>query len=109
MHQQRSQLRRSLKGLQREGFRRVAILRSPEEVAAAEVRRMPLWTDRRADHGPFDIVGDIHGCHAELAELLRTLGYELGCRRRVRDRRPTGAAPSSSATTAIAGPTRRAS
>jgi protein phosphatase len=77
VRQQRSQLRRSLKGLQREGFRRVAVLRSPEEVDGAEVQRAPLWTDRRADHGPFDIIGDVHGCHAELAELLRELGYEL--------------------------------
>jgi protein phosphatase len=74
---QRSQLHKSLKGLQREGFRRVAVLRTPEEVEAAEVRRAPLWTDRRVEHGPFDIIGDVHGCHAELAELLRTLGYEL--------------------------------
>src|SRR3954449_1338846 len=51
---QRSQLRRSLKGLQREGFRRVWVLRSPEEVDAAEMGRSPLWTDRRAEHGPFD-------------------------------------------------------
>jgi protein phosphatase len=77
VRQQRSQLRKSLKGLQREGFRRVAVLNTPEEVDAAEVRRAPLWTDRRVDHGPFDIIGDIHGCHRELAALLRELGYEI--------------------------------
>ncbi|MFN8202999.1 MAG: polynucleotide kinase-phosphatase [Solirubrobacteraceae bacterium] len=75
VRRQRAQLRRSLKGLQREGFRRVWVLRSPEEVAAAEVRRAPLWTDRRSEQGPFDIIGDVHGCHGELAELLRELGY----------------------------------
>jgi protein phosphatase len=77
VRQQRSQLHKSLKGLQREGFRRVAVLHTPEEVDAAEVRRAPLWTDRRVDHGPFDIIGDIHGCHGELAALLRELGYEV--------------------------------
>ena len=77
VRQQRSQLRKSLKGLQREGFRRVAVLRSVEETEAAEVRRTPLWTDRRDDHGPFDIVGDVHGCHAELTALLAELGYQL--------------------------------
>jgi protein phosphatase len=77
VRQQRSQLHKSLKGLQREGFRRVAVLRSPEEVDSAEVQRAPLWTDRRTDHGPFDIIGDVHGCHAELGELLRDLGYEV--------------------------------
>jgi protein phosphatase len=77
VRQQRSQLRKSLKRLQREGFRRVAVLRSPEEVESAEVRRTPLWTDRRVDHGPFDIIGDVHGCYTELTELLRDLGYDL--------------------------------
>jgi protein phosphatase len=75
VRQQCAQLRRSLKGLQREGFRRVWVLRSPEEVEAAEVQRAPLWTDRRSEHGPFDIIGDVHGCHAELVALLRGLGY----------------------------------
>jgi protein phosphatase len=77
VRQQRSQLHKSLKHLQREGFRRVAVLRSPEEVEGVEVHRAPLWTDRRTDHGPFDIIGDVHGCHAELVELLRELGYQL--------------------------------
>jgi protein phosphatase len=77
VRQQRSQLHKSLRGLQREGFRRVAVLGSAEEAAGAEVRRAPLWTDRRTDHGPFDIIGDVHGCHAELTELLRELGYQL--------------------------------
>ena len=78
VRQQRSQLRRSLKGLQREGFRRVWVLRSPEDIDAAEVRRAPLWTDRRAEHGPFDVIGDVHGCYAELVALLRALGYDIG-------------------------------
>ncbi len=74
---QRSQLHRSLKGLRREGFRRVWVLRSPDEVDAVTIERAPLWTDRRSAHGPFDVIGDIHGCYAELTELMRELGYEL--------------------------------
>lgn len=99
---QRAQLRRSLKGLQREGFRRVWILRTPEDVAAAEVARSPLWTDRRSEHGPFDVIGDVHGCYTELVELLDRLGYAVaedgsvtppprpprGVRRRLRRPRP---------------------
>jgi protein phosphatase len=77
IRQQISQLHQSLRGLQREGFRRVHVLRSPEEAAAAEIVRTPLWTDRRTDHGPFDIIGDLHGCQAELVALLRRLGYEV--------------------------------
>jgi protein phosphatase len=72
---QRAQLHKSLKGLQREGFRRVSLLRSPEEVEAVEISRGPLWTNRRTEHGPFDVIGDIHGCYAELTTLLSELGY----------------------------------
>lgn len=68
-------LRRSLRGLQREGFRIVHILSSPEAAESAEVVRQPLFTDRRTDAGPFDIIGDVHGCLAELAALLGQLGY----------------------------------
>ena len=68
-------LRRSLRGLEREGFRNVSILDSPERIDAATVERQPLWNDRRADAGPFDIIGDIHGCHDELLDLLEALGY----------------------------------
>ena len=47
------------------------------EIADVTIEREPLWNDRRSDHGPFDIIGDIHGCHTELVELLGTLGYEV--------------------------------
>ena len=77
VRRQRSQLKRSLKHLQREGFRRVWVLRSPEEVDAATVERAPLWTDRSAESGPFDVIGDVHGCHEELVELLARLGYAV--------------------------------
>ncbi|HVE91493.1 MAG TPA: polynucleotide kinase-phosphatase [Actinomycetota bacterium] len=71
------QLRRSLRGLEREGFRNVFVLPSVEEVESATIERRPLWVDRRIDTGPFDIVGDVHGCCDELEELLGLLGYEV--------------------------------
>ena len=37
----------------------------------------PVATDRRHEHGPFDIVGDVHGCIDELLELLDALGYAV--------------------------------
>ncbi len=77
VRRQRNDLRRSIKGLRREGFRNVWVLRTPEEVADVEVTRAPLWTDQRAEHGPFDIIGDVHGCHHELIALLRELGYTV--------------------------------
>lgn len=72
---QRSQLRRSLRGLQREGFRHVFVLETPEAVEAAVVERVPLWNDKTSEHGPFDIIGDVHGCCDELEALLQQLGY----------------------------------
>ena len=77
IRRQQRQMRRSIRGLQREGFRYVHVLRSPEEVEAAEIRRQPLWNDRREETGPFDVVGDVHGCLDELLELLGALGYEV--------------------------------
>ncbi len=70
-------LRQSLRGLEREGFRHVFVLRSVEEVEAATVTREPLYNDKRSEHGPFDIIGDIHGCFDELTALLTKLGYTV--------------------------------
>jgi protein phosphatase len=75
IRQQAQQLHRSLRGLEREGFRHVHVLRSMEEVEAAVIERQPLWNNLKHEHGPFDIVGDVHGCFDELVELLRALGH----------------------------------
>jgi len=61
----------------REGFHRVFVLRGEAEAGAAVIEREPLWNDRRTDHGPFDIIGDVHGCFAELTALLGRLGYTV--------------------------------
>jgi protein phosphatase len=68
-------LERSLETLPREGFRALHVLRSHEAVDAATVVREPLPVDRRHERGPFDVVGDVHGCLDELHELLDALGY----------------------------------
>jgi protein phosphatase len=72
-----SEIRKGLRGLQREGFRQVWELHSAASVDAATVTRQPLWTDRRSDTSGFDIIGDIHGCADELESLLSTLGYKV--------------------------------
>ena len=77
LRQQHSQLRRSLGSLRREGFHRVFVLSGEAEAAAATVQREPLWNDKRSWHGPFDVVGDVHGCYAELVRLLGELGYQV--------------------------------
>lgn len=80
IQRQTRELKRSLHGLEREGFRYVYTLKTPEEVAAAVLTRQRLWTDRRDDTGPFDIIGDVHGCYDELIDLLQSLGYAPGLR-----------------------------
>ena len=70
-------LRQSLRGLEREGFRHVFVLHSPEQVEAATITREPLYNDKKNEHGPFDIIGDVHGCFDELTALLTELGYRV--------------------------------
>jgi protein phosphatase len=72
---QMQSLHRSMRGLEKEGFKVAAVLRSVEAVAEASILREKAWNDRRDEHGPFDIIGDVHGCLDECVQLLRTLGY----------------------------------
>jgi protein phosphatase len=74
---QRNALRKGLGTLQREGFRNVTQLMSEDAVNAALITRTKLWTDKREETGPFDIIGDVHGCAEELEALLTKLGYSL--------------------------------
>jgi protein phosphatase len=77
IRQQSQQLHRSLRGLEREGFRHVHVLKSLDEIESAVIERQPLWNNLKHEHGPFDIIGDVHGCYDELVELLEALGYEF--------------------------------
>jgi protein phosphatase len=86
---QHDQLRRSLRGLGREGFRTVHHLTSEAEIAEAVITRTRLYNDLRDQTGPFDVVGDVHGCLAELEALLAELGYQIS---RDDQGRPVGAA-----------------
>ena len=88
-----SELRRGLGGLQREGFRQVWKLSGVASVEAAHIARQPLWTDKRHDHGPFDVIGDVHGCADELQALLTKLGYRVEWDDRAGDRTVTVVSP----------------
>jgi protein phosphatase len=77
IRQQTQQLRRSLRNLKREGFRHIFTLNTEEEINAVGIERQPLWNNRKQLHGPFDIIGDIHGCFDETVELLQQLGYQI--------------------------------
>jgi len=74
---QRLSLQRSLRGLEREGFRYVHVFRSPQQLEDLVVQRQPLWNNRKHERGPFDIIGDVHGCIDELIQLLDELGYRI--------------------------------
>lgn len=76
IRQQAQQMRRSLRRLKREGFRHVFVFSSSEEVDGTTIERQPLWNNKRDEPGPFDIIGDVHGCFDELTALLASLGYE---------------------------------
>ncbi len=69
--------RRHVKGLKREGFNRIFKLSSVEDMDNALIERKKLWNDKRDLHGPFDIIGDVHGCFDELVELLGKLRWEV--------------------------------
>ncbi|WP_338773084.1 polynucleotide kinase-phosphatase [Nocardia vulneris] len=74
---QQRELRRSLRGLEREGFRKVYVLRGAAEIEAATIVDEKSWNDKRELTGPFDVIGDVHGCRGELETLLGELGYVI--------------------------------
>jgi protein phosphatase len=77
IRQQSQQLKRSLRGLGKEGFRHVYVLSDPEQAEQLIIERQPLWNNLKHEHGPFDIIGDVHGCFDEMTSLLEELGYKI--------------------------------
>jgi len=78
IRQQNLQLKKSLREIKWEGFKQIYILKKPEEVdAILEIKREKLYNDKKDENGPFDIIGDIHGCFDELYELLLKLGFKI--------------------------------
>ncbi|MBJ8346221.1 polynucleotide kinase-phosphatase [Antrihabitans sp. YC2-6] len=75
---QHRDLRRTVGTIEREGFRRVHILRGVDAIDSATIGTEKAWTDRRDLTGPFDIIGDVHGCKSELVALLEKLGWQVG-------------------------------
>ena len=113
IRRQHASLRKSLRSLQREGFRTVHVLlvgggRRP----SATITRTRLYNDLRHETGPFDVIGDVHGCRAELESAARVARLRAGPGRRRAARRArrtrTAGAPCSSATWWTAGRTPRA-
>ena len=82
-------LRRSLKTLRKE-FSQVTILDTPDDVAAVRIERQKLWNNKKDVTGPFDLIGDIHGCFDELVLLMTRLGYVINGDRPYRVSHPEG-------------------
>ena len=70
-------LKRTMKTLPKEGFRRKCRIKTPEDGIDTEIRLEPLVCDRRGETRPVDIIGDVHGCRQELEDLLAKLGYRI--------------------------------
>ncbi len=74
----RQELRKSLRNLKQEGFRHIHHLRGVEEVDAVRgIVRDRLYNNCKEETGPFDIIGDVHGCYDELLTLLGQLDYQV--------------------------------
>jgi hypothetical protein len=57
--------------------RRVQVLNRREETGNAVIDYEHEQHGWHEDTGPFDVIGDVHGCRSELEELLGELGYNL--------------------------------
>ncbi len=77
VRQQATQLRKSLRHLRKDGFRHVYVFETEEEVDSATIEFDVLFNNKEHEAGPFDIIGDIHGCYDELVQLLTSLGYSI--------------------------------
>ena len=71
------QVHRCIRNLKREGFRFVYVINSLEQLENTEIVREKLWNNKTDEHGPFDVIGDIHGCCDELEKLLTLMGYVM--------------------------------
>ena len=70
-------VKQSLKTLSKEGYRRRYRMRTADEIDTATMEREPLSCDVRNRPGPFDIIGDVHGCLSELRSMLEKLNYQV--------------------------------
>ncbi len=74
---QYNQMQYSLMNLKKEGFNYVFILNSIDDILKTKIYKNPLYCDKSYEIGPFDIIGDVHGCYDELISLLKKLGYQI--------------------------------
>jgi protein phosphatase len=66
--------KRSVRSIEKEGFSYVYFINPAQEIT---ITRQRLWNNKTGEYGPFDIIGDVHGCFDELCQLLTRLGYQI--------------------------------
>ena len=76
IRRQQQDLKRSLRNIKTEGFAKIYTFKSEADAdSVTSIVREKLYNDKTELHGPFDIIGDVHGCYEELTALLQKLGY----------------------------------
>ncbi len=71
LHEHRELAADVMNHLPNEGFSAYYTIHSPQMMESTQVIRNIV-----DDAGPFDIIGDVHGCYSELCDLLLKLGYQ---------------------------------
>ena len=78
IRRQLQDVKRSVRNIKKEGFKKLYTFRSEEDAnAVTAIVREKLYNDKTELHGPFDIIGDVHGCYEELITLLQKLNYTV--------------------------------
>lgn len=63
--------------LKQKGIKKIEVLEPHIKTEHIKINRLKSKNDKKELHGPFDMIGDIHGCYDELCALLIKLGYEV--------------------------------
>ena len=77
VRRQHARMRGSRKHVRRLTRGATHVIDSDNALDGVRVERIALECDRRSLSGPFDIIGDVHGCLEELIALLAKLGYTV--------------------------------
>ncbi len=73
--EQFNNLQRTIKQIETEKYRHIYYLRNESDIQNSSITKRKLNCNQKQLTGPFDIIGDIHGCYEELVALLNQLGY----------------------------------
>ena len=78
IRRQQQDLKRSTRNIKKESFAKIYTFKSEAEAdSVTSIVREKLYNDKTELHGPFDIIGDVHGCYDELITLLQKLRYTI--------------------------------